>query len=144
MPLSLDSLKPDRQQVSLAYRKASPLAFVYGLHMVKTRPPHDWYFKDWCDQCGKKQADLVADLGWNISKASLFWNGKQRYHREDVNEIAAYLGVMPFELLLHPEEANAIKRLRVSARQIAAADLAYSKAAELPDDIAAIAKPRRA
>ncbi len=92
--------------------------------MGKPPPRHDWFLVAWCKSLGKRQSDLVADLGWNAAKASLFWSGKQRYHRDDVNEVSAYLGIQPFELLMHPDDANAIKRLRISARQIAAAELA--------------------
>ena len=84
---------------------------------------HDWYLVPWCEHFGKVQTDLVADLEWNPSKASLMWRGLQRYHRDDVNEIAAYLGIEPFELLMHPADACALKQLRAAAGHIAAVQL---------------------
>lgn len=81
-------------------------------------PHHDWYFKQWLLHFEKIQAEVVKDLGWNKSKASLMFNDKQRYHRDDVNEIAAYLQIEPFELLLPPERAMALRQYRASAEQI--------------------------
>lgn len=81
-------------------------------------PHHDWYFKQWLEYYGKKQAEVVKDLDWNKSKASLMFNDKQRYHRDDVNEVAAYLEIEPFELLLPPERAMALRQYRASAEQI--------------------------
>ena len=92
--------------------------------MPKPPPSHDWYLVQWCEHMGKRQSDLVADLDWNGSKASLMWKGKQRYHRDDVNQVAAYLGIEPFELLMHPADANAIKQFRIAAGQIATVKLA--------------------
>ncbi len=91
--------------------------------MPKTQPMHDWYLVQWCEHFGKVQTDLVSDLEWNVSKASLMWRGLQRYHRDDVNEIAAYLGIEPYELLMHPADASALKQLRAAAGQIAAVQL---------------------
>ena len=101
-------------------------------------PTHDWYLIAWCESLGKKQKDLVDDLDWNPSKASLMFKGQQRYHRDDVNAVAAYLGIEPYELLMHPADANAIKRLRTTAQQITAVRLVAdapqkSEIAVLPD-----------
>lgn len=124
MPLALEYLKARGQAYSLGKRKGAFAGSRYAVHMVKPAPRYDWYLVQWCELFGKKQSDLVASLDWNVSKASLFWKGAQRYHRDDVNDVAEFLGIHPYELLMHPDEANAIKRLRVSARQIAAAEAA--------------------
>ena len=81
-------------------------------------PRHDWFLKEWLRATGKKQADIVKDLDWNKAKISLMVNGKQAYTREEVNELAAYLNISPHELLMHPEDAMALRQLRASARQI--------------------------
>lgn len=81
-------------------------------------PGHDWYLKEWLATLGKKQSDIVKDLDWNKAKISLMVNGKQAYTREEVNELAAYLNISPHELLMHPEDAMALRQLRASARQI--------------------------
>jgi hypothetical protein len=75
-------------------------------------PRNDWYLKEWLSYYGKKQADVVRDLDWNKARVSLTASGKQPYNRDDVNEIAMYLNLSPFELLLHPDDAMALRRLR--------------------------------
>ena len=82
-------------------------------------PAHDWYLPEWLKQYGKIQADLETDLEWNKSKASLMIRGKQRYHRDDVNQVAQYLNLQPYELLMHPADAMAIRQLRIDARKLA-------------------------
>ena len=83
-------------------------------------PHHDWYLKDWLKTLGKKQADVARELDWNKAKVSLTVSGKQQYTRDDVNELAAYLHLRPYELLMHPEDAMALRQLRDDAKRIAA------------------------
>lgn len=82
----------------------------YKCRMADPRP--DWFLKEWLTATGKKQADVVRDLDWNKSKVSLMIRGLQPYTREEVNELAEYLKVRPHELLMHPDDAHAIRRLR--------------------------------
>lgn len=49
---------------------------------------------------------------------SQLYNGVQDYSPAVVNAAARALGAEPFELLLPPERAMAIRRLMTSARQI--------------------------
>lgn len=81
---------------------------------------HTWYLRDWLRAEGKLQADLEKDLGMNKAKVSLLANGKQPYDQDDISEIAEYLKIRPYELLMHPEEAKAIRQFRASAGHIAA------------------------
>ena len=81
-------------------------------------PKHDWYAKAWLDYCGKRQASLVKDLDWNKARASLMVRGIQPYDRESLNELAEYLHLEPFELLLPPERAMSYRALRSSAEQM--------------------------
>ncbi len=69
---------------------------------------------------GKIQASLINELGWDKAKASFVWNGRQPYKKSLVNEIAKWLGIRPFELLMTPRDAFALRRLRETALQIAA------------------------
>lgn len=86
----------------------------------KPAPKHDWFLVEWLTLYGKIQADLEKDLEWNKSKASLMWNHNQRYHRDDVNQVADWLHLKPYELLMHPDDAMALRRMRESALRIAA------------------------
>lgn len=83
-------------------------------------PGHDWFLKEWMATLGKRQADVVTDLDWNHARISLMLRGKQQYTRDSVNEMAAYLNLHPFELLMHPEDAMALRQLRATALRIAA------------------------
>lgn len=76
------------------------------------KPGHDWYLNEWLRTLGKRQADVARDLEWNKAKVSLTASGKQPYTRDDVNEMAAYLLIRPYELLMHPDDAMRLRRLR--------------------------------
>lgn len=91
----------------------------------------DWYAPEWLSYFDKKQADLERDLDWNKSKASLIMRGKQRYHRDDVNALSAYLNLEPFELLIPPDRAMSLRQFVTSARQIAGAN---SSPSVVPND----------
>lgn len=75
-------------------------------------PGHDWFLREWLLATSKRQSDIVKDLEWNKAKVSLMVRGLQPYTREEVNELAAYLEIRPHELLMHPDDAHAIRRLR--------------------------------
>jgi len=82
-------------------------------------PAHDWYLKEWLKTLGKKQADIVRDLDWNKAKISLMIRGDQQYNRDAINELAAYLHLKPHEILMHPTDAMALRRLQSTAVEIA-------------------------
>lgn len=80
----------------------------------------NWYLKEWMDHFDKRQSSLVSELGWLKGRASKFYHGQHSYRREIVNELSAWLGIAPYELLMPPGEALAIRRLRETAAEIAA------------------------
>lgn len=82
-------------------------------------PHHDWYLREWLRTLGKKQADLVKHLDWNKARVSLMIRGEQQYTRDALNEVAAYLNLRPYELLMHPDEANNLRRLRAEMLKLA-------------------------
>lgn len=90
-------------------------AYQWGM----SAPRHDWYLKQWLKTLGKTQAEIVRELDWNKAKVSLTASGKQPYSRDDINEIADYLHLKPYELLMHPDDAMAIRQMRASAETIA-------------------------
>lgn len=138
MATDLECLNLNGQEVCLALPNA-PFPKLWHNPRMPKAPSHDWYLVAWCDSVGKKQKDLVDDLNWNPSKASLMWKGQQRYHRDDVNDVAAYIGIEPYELLMHPADANAIRRMRTAARQITAVRLV----AEAPEQSTIVLLPER-
>lgn len=79
----------------------------------------DWRLQAWMAFRAKRQADMVRDLGWSRRKASEVYNGDQQYKRDLVNELAAWLQLEPYELLLSPEEAIRLRQIREAAGVIA-------------------------
>lgn len=65
----------------------------------------------------KRQADLQKQLGWSKAKANAVWHGQQ-YTQTLVDELAPWLNARPYELLIPPEHAMAIRRLRQEAARI--------------------------
>jgi hypothetical protein len=92
--------------------------FVSLRYPKRMTPGHDWYLKEWLATLGKKQADIVRDLDWNKARVSLMLRGKQPYDRDSLNELAVYLHLQPHELLMHPDDAMALRQLKVSAERI--------------------------
>lgn len=83
-------------------------------------PQNDWYLAQWLKVLKTSQAELERRTGWDKRKASHLVNGKQPYKRDTVNEASSALNIAPFELLMHPDDAFALRRLRESAIKIAA------------------------
>ncbi len=81
-------------------------------------PGHDWYLSEWLATLGKRQADIVRDLDWNKARISLMLRGKQPYDRDSLNELAVYLHLHPHELLMHPQDAMALRQMRKAASDI--------------------------
>nr|WP_314121351.1 hypothetical protein [uncultured Brevundimonas sp.] len=88
---------------------------------------HRWYFAEHAEVQGKTQADVERALGWPRGKVSALWNCKQRYNQEAVDQVAAWLKLEPYELLMSPDEAHAIKQLRSAARAITNSQLPPTK-----------------
>jgi len=84
---------------------------------------HTWYPQEWMKQSQppKKQADLMRDLGWSKAKASGVYNGQQ-YTQQIIDELAPYLNTKPFELLMHPDDAMAYRRIKQDSARIATSD----------------------
>jgi hypothetical protein len=114
----LERLNEIPQAKSLALRNALCARSAYDAAMAA--PHHDWFLKEWLRYYGKKQADMVRELDWNKAKVSLTASGKQPYDREDVNQASAYLNIQPYEILMHPDDAMALRRLKRDAARIVA------------------------
>lgn len=78
----------------------------------------DWFLVEWMEATKVRQRDMMKAFDWPRAKASDIVNGKTRYNRDIVNEIASLMNVRPFELLMHPDDAMAIRRLREAAARI--------------------------
>lgn len=118
-------LNDNRKRLCLGWRNDFIGEEWYPLQMA--HPMHDWYLKEWLRCLNKRQADLVRDLDMNKAKVSLTASGKQPYTRDDVNLLADYLNLRPYELLMHPDEAMTLRRLRADMIRLA-------HESEIPDE----------
>lgn len=78
----------------------------------------NWYLREWMDHLGVKQAAIVRLTGWSKATASQLYNNVQDYSPKVVNEAATALNVAPYELLMKPETAMALRRLRQDALRV--------------------------
>lgn len=78
----------------------------------------DWYLKEWLAATETTQADLCRLTDYPKAKVSDLVTGKQRYNRDILNDIADALNVKPHELLMHPSDAMAQRRMRKLAEQM--------------------------
>lgn len=95
----------------------------------------DWFLPEWMGALQVKPVDLIKETGMSKATISDIVNGRTNYYRALVNEMARALRVEPFELLMHPDEAFALRRLRSSALSIAAETRSpwHEKAEGLPE-----------
>lgn len=84
----------------------------------KNRP--DWYLKEWMSTLHISQAELARRIGKERNTINNIYHGKTEYYREILNEICAAIHIAPFEILMPPDEAMALRRIRESSLRIAA------------------------
>lgn len=77
----------------------------------------DWFINEWLAATNTTQADLVRATDYPKAKVSDLCTGKQRYNRDILNDVAKALNVYPYELLQHPEDAMAQRRMRLAIEQ---------------------------
>lgn len=65
-----------------------------------------------------KQADLVGRTGLSKTAISLLVNDRQDYSPEIVRDVASALNIAIYELFMHPDDANSLRRLRKDALQV--------------------------
>ena len=116
MAVGLDRLNDIGNRKCLDWRNDFTPAFRYHLGMM---PRHDWFLKEWLSTLGVKQAKIIKDLDQNKGKVSLLVSCKQQYTRDDVNLLADYLNIKPYELLMHPSDAMAMRSFKTDAIKIA-------------------------
>ena len=79
----------------------------------------NWYLREWMAALGvAKQTEMMARTGWSKATMSQLYSGKQDYSPKIVNDAARALNVEPYELLMPPEMAFALRRQREDALRI--------------------------
>lgn len=86
--------------------------------------PINWYLPEWMAACGLSgrgaQTKMRELTGWSKATISQLYNGEQDYSPAVVNAAAVALNAEPYELLMPPERAFAIRRALASIREIQA------------------------
>lgn len=112
-------------------------ALIYKRNMGSA-PQHDWYLKEWLASLDTSVTWLERETGWTHRIASQLVNCRTRWNRDHLMLAARTLRISPFELLLHPDDAMQIRRLRSAVDQEARLRVAEGrdqfKAAEPPSD----------
>jgi hypothetical protein len=81
--------------------------------------PVIWFLRDWMRVMNVESQVMLQELtGWSKAKASMLVNDKQDFNSEVLTEAAHALNVKPYELLMPPEDAMALRDFRRSARVI--------------------------
>jgi len=77
---------------------------------------------------------MMELTGWSKATMSQLFNGTQDYSPKILTEAAKALNVEPFELLMPPERAMSLRRMRESAISIAAEERQDYKPAPPEDE----------
>lgn len=102
----------------------------------------DWYLREWFATAGLKQRDLVTKLDYPPATANALWHGVQRYRRDHIRDVSSLLNIEPWELLMHPDEAMALRRLRSVIAEVAKPEPPVASSEAQPEE--PIAEPVRA
>lgn len=71
------------------------------------------------DQNVTTQAMMMEKTGWTKAKMSQLYNFKQDFNSEILSEASNALNIRPYELLMHPEDAHALRRVHGAAVHLA-------------------------
>ena len=93
-------------------------AFSQDVNMAAPDRPL-WYLQEWFATQGRIQRDLITKLDWLPAKANKVWHGVQIAKLDEVADIADLLQIAPWELLMPPEEAMKLRRLRSVLAEVA-------------------------
>lgn len=122
----------DVSNTKFPYKGNAPVFAAGYSSRMTTAPAFDWYLKEWMKTLDMKNKDLQEQCGWTVRITNQLINRKIRWHRDHLNLAAKALNIYPYELLIPPEDAMAIRRLRSDAIRIAADNrIAYKPMPEL-------------
>ncbi len=96
----------------------SPRPFSHDMNMAAPDRPL-WYLQEWFATQGRIQRDLITKLDWLPAKANKVWHGVQIAKLDEVAEIADLLNIAPWELLMAPDEAMKLRRLKSVIAEVA-------------------------
>lgn len=103
--------------------------FGYNEPMARRGSPkskYGWFLREWMAAMGLDgrgaQAEMMRRTGWSKATMSQLYNGVQDYNPIVLEEAAEALHARNYDLLMHPDEAMALRQFRLSARVIASRD----------------------
>ena len=84
--------------------------------------PVMWYLREWMDACNIKgrgaQTRMRELTGWSKATMSQLYNDDQDFSPKILREAADALNAEPYELLMHPDLAHALRRQREDSLRI--------------------------
>jgi hypothetical protein len=88
--------------------------------MARSDP--DWYLPEWIEaqRIEFPHAWLKKETGWSAGKVSNVLTGLKRYDKDIVNIVSRALQIRPYELLMPPPLAYAIRAMREEGPKLAA------------------------
>lgn len=110
---------------------------------MASQPQHDWYLKEWLRSTQTSVTTLEAETGWTHRVASQLVNCRIRWNRDHLLLAAKVLRIHPFELLLHPDDAMHIRRLRAAVDEEARLRVAEGRAEYAAQQAPAALPPRK-
>ncbi len=92
----------------------------YPRQVSKTRPKRytNWYLREWMDTLEVSQTDLIEATDLSKATISLLCNDQQDYNPSYIRDMAIALKISPYELLMHPDDAMALRRLISDAGRV--------------------------
>ena len=82
----------------------------------------NWYLREWMEACNIKgrgaQTRMRELTGWSKATMSQLYNGEQDFSPKILAEAALALKAETYELLMHPDRAFRLRRLREDALRI--------------------------
>lgn len=93
---------------------------VYIRRVKHSRPKRftNWFLREWMGTLDVSQAALVEKTGLTKTAISLLYNDRQDYTPAIIQDVAEALNIAPYELLMHPENAMAIRSFRQDAFRV--------------------------
>lgn len=83
-----------------------------------------WYLREWMAHVGMTgrgaQTKMMKRTSWSKATMSQLWNDDQDFSPKILREAADALEIAPFELLLRPADALALRGLREQAEKVVA------------------------
>lgn len=98
----------------------------------KQQPSNDWFLPQWMRTLKVSQAKLAERTGWSKATMNDIYHGRTAYYRQILNEAAHALNIQPWELLMHPDDAMAIRQMTRALRVVERSP-ALNEAADQPD-----------